>query len=51
MKNLNIKSSACSQVLKLMDKDYDYEEAVQFVLNMRPSLIKEELEKELNLYI
>ena len=43
----NKKSSFCSEVLQLMDKDLTYSE----VLKKNPNLNKEELEQELNLYI
>jgi len=45
------KSAPCSKVLKLMDKDCKYQEALAIVLNETPSLDKQALETELNNYI
>jgi hypothetical protein len=45
------KSNACSQVLKLMDKDHSYSEALKKVLSSDKRLNKAKLEKELDNYI
>lgn len=45
------KSIACSKVLKLMDKDWSYSEALQQTLSEDKSLSKKNLETELNFYI
>lgn len=45
------KTSACSKVLKLMDKDYSYSKALAKVLSEDNRLSKEKLEKELDKYI
>jgi len=45
------RSKACSRVLKLMDKDYSYMEALGKVLTENKRLNKEKLEKELNIFI
>jgi len=47
----NIKSSACSKVLQLMDNDFEYQKALAKVLSANKELSKEVIEKELNLYI
>ena len=44
------KTQECSQVLKLIDKDYEYQEALMIVLNITDRN-KQELENELNNYI
>ena len=41
----------CSQVLRLMDKDYEYQEALRIVLDLYPDINKKDLEKELDKYI
>lgn len=45
------KSVACSQVLKLMDKDFSYQKALNEVLKSDKRLNKKKLETELNNYI
>ena len=45
------KSKATSKVLKLLDKDYSYSEALKTVLKSDKRLSKKKLEKELNTYI
>lgn len=45
------KSAPCSKVLKLMDNDCKYQEALTVVLNETPSLDRQVLETELNNYI
>lgn len=46
------KSKSVSNVLKLMDEDYSYEEAIKIVLASSDNdLSKEQLEKELVIYI
>jgi hypothetical protein len=45
------KSFACSRVLQFMDKDYTYSQALGMVLDSDISLNKEDLERELNIYI
>jgi hypothetical protein len=45
------KSTECSLVLQLMDKDFSYEKALAKVLNMDKSIDRKELESELNNYI
>lgn len=45
------KSKAASKVLKLMDKDFSYSEALKKVLKEDKRLSKKKLEKELNTYI
>ena len=45
------KSSQCSQVLNLMDKDFSYSDALKFVLKNNPQTHKKSLEIELNKYI
>ena len=45
------KSKAASDVLKLMDKDYSYREAVKIVLGLNSKLSKDRLETELNKYV
>lgn len=45
------KSDECSQVLCLMDEDYSYQEALEIVLTQNPHRDREDLEKELELYI
>ena len=47
---MKTKSIECSQVLKLMDKDLSYNEALAVVLKYS-SIDKKSLEKELDLYI
>jgi len=44
------KTLECSQVLKLMDEDYEYQEALQIILYIT-NREKKELEEELNNYI
>lgn len=39
------------QVLRLMDEDYSYEEALKIVLAENPNRNREDLEKELDQYI
>lgn len=50
MKN-TFKSRECKQVLRLMDEDYSYQEALQIVLSENPNRDKQDLEKELEQYI
>lgn len=45
------KSKAASSVLKLMDEDLTYPEALRQVLKTNKKLSKKRLEKELNNYI
>lgn len=46
------KSELCSKVLRLMDEDFTYPEALNRVLKRFPSMVtRQELERELNLYI
>lgn len=45
------KSKACSTVLKMLDMDFGYEEALKIVLKKDKRLSKKKLEKELNIYI
>jgi len=47
------KSKACSDVLRLMDVDFDYKDAIEIVLmsDKHKDTNKEDLEKELDLYI
>jgi len=45
------KSKACSTVLKLMDMDFSYTEALKIVLKKDKRLSKKKLETELNKYI
>lgn len=48
---VKFKSAPCSKVLKLMDSDCKYQEALATVLGETPSLDKQALETELNNYI
>ena len=45
------KSTPCKQVLMLMDKDYEYQEALRIILDLHPDINKKDLEKELDKYI
>lgn len=45
------KSKEASAVLNLMDKDYEYQQALKIVLRKNPKVKKSELEEELNLFI
>lgn len=45
------KSKAVSKVLRLMDNDYSYSEAIKIVLLEDKRLNKKSLERELNKYI
>lgn len=45
------KSKAAQKVLRLMDEDILYVEALYMVLDEDKSLNKEELEKEIDLYV
>ncbi len=45
------KSKAASQVLKLMDKDYSYQEALKVALSLNSKISKKNLEKELDKYV
>jgi len=45
------KSKACSTVLKLMDMDFSYQDALKIVLKKDKRLSKKKLETELNKYI
>ena len=45
------KSKECSGVLRLMDHDYEYQEALAIILIINPDIDKKELENELNLYV
>lgn len=45
------KTKACSTVLKLMDLDFTYQQALRAVLKKDKRLSKVKLEKELNKYI
>ena len=45
------KSKACSAVLRLMDEDLDYTQALRQVLGENPTIDRAELEKELETYI
>lgn len=45
------KSKAASKVLKLMDNDYSYSEALKEVLKSDKRINKKRLEKELDKYI
>ena len=47
----NKKSIAASLVLKLMDQDYSYQEALKIALRENKGVGKRTLEKELNKYI
>jgi len=47
----NKKSKAASRVLKLMDEDYSYQEALRISLRENKGVGKRSLEKELNRYI
>ena len=49
--NKTSKSKAASKVLKLMDEDFSYIEALEKVLNQDKRLSKSKLEKELKVYI
>ena len=48
---IKAKSAAASKVLKLMDKDYSYEEALFKTLRADKRLSRKSLENELNRYI
>lgn len=50
-KIISEKSSQCSEVLGLMDKDFSYCEALKIVLKNNPTTDKIKLENELNIYI
>lgn len=45
------KSTATSHVLKLMDRDYSYCDALNITLGTYPKLTRQELEAQLNQYI
>ena len=45
------KSAACSKVLQLMDKDYEYGAALRKVLKEDKRLSKTKLEAELDFYV
>ena len=45
------KSKAASRVLKLMDEDYSYQQALKIALKENKGVGKRTLEKELNRYI
>ncbi len=45
------KSKAASRVLRLMDEDYSYQEALRISLRENKGVGKRSLEKELNRYI
>lgn len=47
----NYKSIAVHKVLELMDNGVSYEQALKQVLESDETLIKSEIEKELNIYI
>jgi len=47
----NKKSKAASRVLRLMDEDYSYQEALRISLRENKGVGKRSLEKELNRYI
>ena len=46
-----VKSEACSGVLRLMDQDFSYMQAVENILSQNPEIDREELEKELDKYV
>lgn len=48
---LTEKSKEARAVLKLMDQDYEYQDALKKVLKDDPKLNKKKLEKELETYI
>ena len=50
-KGILIKSKACQRALELMDKDYEYREAIILALSENPDQNPEDLAEELNLYI
>ena len=45
------KSKAASRVLRLMDEDYSYQEALRISLRENKGVGKRTLEKELNKYV
>jgi len=45
------KSIYATEVLRLMDEDYSYQESLNIVLSKYPECRKAEIENELNLYI
>ena len=47
----NYKSFAAHKVLELMDNDVSYEQALKQVLQEDTTLVRSELEEELNIYI
>lgn len=47
----NKKSKPASEVLKLMDNDYEYQQALKIVLSKYKNVNKAELERELDNYI
>jgi len=47
----NEKTQQCKKVLQLIDEDYTYTEALNFVLAEYPNTDKEKLEIELETYI
>ena len=50
-KKRRTKSKSASNVLKLMDMDFSYQEALRHVLKKNKKLSKAKLERELNYYI
>lgn len=50
-KAITKKSKACTEVLRLMDKDYSYSEALKIVLSINKNIDRKKLEKELDKYI
>jgi hypothetical protein len=51
MKSKKSKSKAASAILKLMDKDMSYSQALKKVLSSDKRLSKDKLERELDIYI
>jgi hypothetical protein len=45
------KTPSCKMVLQLMDKDYSYSEALKIALDLNFETSKNDLEKELEIYI
>jgi hypothetical protein len=50
-KKVVTKSASASKVLQLMDNDYSYTQALNIVLKSNKKINKNNLEKELELYI
>lgn len=45
------KSAACKMVLRLMDQDHEYKDALLYALTEHPTINRAELENELNKYV